>query len=509
VFRGAVAAAIPLLIGVISIMGTFLMLRVMSSLVDTSLFALNLATALSLGLAVDYALLMVSRYREELARDGPTREAHRRTVLSTGRAALFSGATVAVALASLIALPQRFLYSIGAAGATVGLLSATIAVLVVPSLLALLGENINKWSVRRGPAVASESDRWHRLARGVMRRPALVGLVSVVVLLAAAAPLTGTVLTGPSAEAVPDSQPSHHANAYVEAHYPRDVTEAVTVTVRGNDAGLGPFARRLADVPGVTRVDRFTRASPTVAFANLALSDRALSEPGQDAVRRIRELPPPAGADVLVSGNTARFIDQKSSLISHAPLVVLLVAAGTALLIFLLTGSVLLPLKTVLMNCITLAAALGVIVVAFQHGALDGIANYQGPAAVEVTSLVFLFAVTFGLSTDYAVLVLARIKEQHDHGASNTDAVVTGIARTGRVISAAAAAIAIVFLAFAFSPVFFMKEIAIGMVAAVIIDTTIVRALLVPALMRLFGEWNWWAPAPLRRLHARLAISES
>ncbi|MEA2123371.1 MAG: hypothetical protein QOI80_153, partial [Solirubrobacteraceae bacterium] len=214
VFRGVIAAAIPLLIGVISIMGTFLMLRIMSGLVDTSLFALNISTALSLGLAVDYALLMVSRYREELERDGPTREAHRRMVLSAGRAALFSGATVAVAMASLIALPQRFLYSLGAAGATVGLLSATIAVLVVPSLLALAGERVNALSIRRAKPVADESGGWYRVARGVMRRPVVVALVSVAVLLALAAPLTGTVLTGPSAEAVPDSQPSFRANAY-------------------------------------------------------------------------------------------------------------------------------------------------------------------------------------------------------------------------------------------------------------------------------------------------------
>jgi RND superfamily putative drug exporter len=317
------------------------------------------------------------------------------------------------------------------------------------------------------------------------------------------------VLTGPSAEAVPDSQPSYQANAYIAAHYPRDVTEAVTVTVHGRTGALNGFGGRLRALPGVTRVRRFTRASPTVAYTNVALRDRALSAAGQDVVRDIRALPPPEGAAVLVSGNTARFIDQKRSLLDHAPLVIALVGAGTALLIFLLTGSVLLPIKTLVMNSVTLGAALGVVVIAFQHGALDGIASYEGPAAVEVTSLVFLFAVTFGLSTDYAVLVLARIKEHHDHGASNTDAVAAGIARTGRVISAAAAMVAVVFLASALSPVFFMKEIAIGLVAGVIIDTTIVRALLVPALMRLLGDFNWWAPAPLRRLHARLAISES
>jgi RND superfamily putative drug exporter len=444
-----------------------------------------------------------------LAREGPTREAHRRTVQSAGRAALFSGATVAVAMIALIALPQRFLYSLGAAGATVALLSATIALLVVPSLLALLGENINKWSVRRGPAVAADSGGWYRLARGVMRRPVAVALLSIGVLLGLAAPLTGTVLTGPSAEAVPDSQPSFQANAYVDAHYPRDVTEAVTVTVHGRTGSLDGYGRRLRALPGVTRVRPFTRASATVAYTNVALRDRALSAAGQDVVRGIRALPPPRGAAVLVSGNTARFIDQKRSLLDHAPLVILLVGAGTTLLIFLLTGSLLLPLKTLLMNCVTLGAALGVIVIAFQHGALDGIADYEGPAAVEVTSLVFLFAVTFGLSTDYAVLVLARIKEHHDDGASNADAVAAGIARTGRVISAAAAMVAVVFLASALSPVFFMKEIAVGLVAGVIIDTTIVRALLVPALMRLLGDFNWWAPAPLRRLHARVAISES
>ncbi|MEA2125761.1 MAG: hypothetical protein QOI80_2543, partial [Solirubrobacteraceae bacterium] len=272
---------------------------------------------------------------------------------------------------------------------------------------------------------------------------------------------------------------------------------------------LAAFGRRLGAIDHVRRVSRFRHAGDDVAFANLALSSKALSASGQSVVHAVRDLPPPNGAAVLVSGNTARFIDQKASLAAHAPLVIGLVAGGTLLVLFLLTGSVVLPLKTLVMNGATLAAALGVIVLAFQEGALDGLAAYSGPAAVEVTSLVFLFAVTFGLSTDYAVLIIARIKELHDGGATNADAVATGIARTGRVISAAAAMIAVVFLAFAVSPVFFMKQIAIGMVAGVVIDTTIVRALLVPALMRLLGAYNWWAPRPLRRLHARIGVSES
>ena len=202
----------------------------------------------------------------------------------------------------------------------------------------------------------------------------------------------------------------------------------------------------------------------------------------------------------LVSGNTAGFIDQKQSLLDHAPLVVGIIALTTLILLFLLTGSVLLPMKTLLMNALTLGATLGILVLAFQDGWLDGPLDYTGPAAIEVTSLVFLFAVIFGLATDYAVLVMARIKEQHDLGDSNEEAVAIGIARTGRVITAAALMIAVVFLAFGVSSVFFVKQIAVGMAVGVMLDATIVRALLVPSLMRLLGEWNWWAPAPLRRL---------
>ena len=247
VFRGVIAAAIPLLMGVISILGTFLVLRVMSTLVDTSVFALNIATALSLGLAVDYALLLVSRYREEIERDGATREAHRRTVNTAGRTALFSGFTVAAAMAALILLPQRFLYSVGAAGAAVGLLSAATALLVVPALLAVLGTRINKWSVRRGPSLSDESGGWYRLARGVMRRPVAVALASSALLLGLSVPLLSTILTGPSAEAVPPGQPSFDANEYVEHHYPRDISEAVTVTVSGRAgrAQLAAFNRRI------------------------------------------------------------------------------------------------------------------------------------------------------------------------------------------------------------------------------------------------------------------------
>jgi RND superfamily putative drug exporter len=511
VFRGVVAAGIPLLIGGISIVGTLFVLRIMSTFVDTSVFALNIATGLSLGLAVDYALLLVSRYREEIASGGATREAHRNTVRTAGRTALFSGLTVAAAMAALAILPQRFLYSIAVAGASVGVLSALIAVLVVPSLLALLGTRIDALSIRRGPAVSDESDGWYRLARGVMRHPVAVALGSSALLLAAAAPLLWTTLTGPSAQAVPPGKPSYEANSYVEAHYPRDLTEAVTVTVdgRASAAELAGFQRRIMGVDGVVRGTPFARASRQVAYANFALPDKALTGTSQDSVKAIRALAPPTATTALVSGNTAGFIDQKQSLIEHLPLLVVIIAATTLILLFLLTGSVILPLKTLLMNAMTLGATLGILVLAFQEGWLDGLFDYSGPAAIEVTSLVFLFAVIFGLATDYAVLVMARIKEQHDLGQSNEEAVAIGIARTGRVITAAALMIAVVFLAFGVSSVFFMKQIAVGMAVGVLLDATVVRALLVPSLMRLLGEWNWWAPAPLRRLQLRFGFSEA
>jgi putative drug exporter of the RND superfamily len=512
VFRGAIAAALPLLLGIISTLGTLFMLRLMSGVVDTSLFALNVATALSLGLAVDYGLLMVSRYREELERcGGPTREAHRRTVQTAGRTVVFSGLTVAVAMASLIIMPQRFLYSIGAAGAAVALLSALMAILVVPSLLAVLGTRINALSLRRGVAVSDASSGWYRLAKAVMRRPVVVAVACTALLLAIASPLLSTTLTGPSAEAVPPSQPSYPVNKYIEDNYSQGVAFAISVTVTG-DAGAAQLARlqhEIATLDGIAGGTPFVRVSPDAAYANFAPDGDALDGRVQDAVHAIREHDVPGGGTVLVSGNTARFIDEQESLLAHVPLVGAIIGVTTLLLLFGLTGSILLPIKTLVMNALTLGASLGVIVLAFQHGLLDGLFAYTGPAAIEITSLAFLFVVTFGLATDYAVLVLARIKEQHDLGASNEEAVAVGIGRTGHVITAAAAAIAVVFLAFGVSKVFFMKQIALGEAAAVIVDTTIVRALLVPALMRLFGTWNWWAPGPLRRLHARYGFADA
>jgi putative drug exporter of the RND superfamily len=511
VFRGVVAAAIPLLVGMVSVGGTFLALLVMSKFVDTSVFALNITTAMGLGLAVDYGLLLVTRYREELERDGPSRESHRRLVESAGRTIVFSGLTVAAAMAALTILPQRFLYSVGAGGAIVAIFAAFGALLLVPSLLALLGERVNALSLRRGPALSDESGGWYRMAHGVMRHPVAVALTSAALLLLLAAPMLGVRLIIPGTDSVPAGNPSREVVATVNRDYPRTLGTPVSVTTDGpaTDAQLRRLSLRIAAIEGIGAPAPFRRTSRDVATANFGLrgnTDEALDDESQDAVRKIRAMATPT--PLLVSGFTAEFLDLKQSLAHNLPLVIGIIALTTLLLLFMLTGSVVLPLKTLLMNLLTLAGTLGVIVAAFQWGLLDGPLGYSGPKGMETSTLVLMFAVIFGLSTDYAVLVLARIKEMHDSGLPNEEAVARGIARTGRVITAAGICLAAVFLAFTTSSIFFMKEAGIGYAAAVLIDTTLVRALLVPALMRLFGDWNWWAPAPLRRFQERFGFSE-
>jgi uncharacterized membrane protein YdfJ with MMPL/SSD domain len=510
VFRAVVAAAIPLAVGVISIVGITLVLRMMAELFETSLFAQNIAVGLSLGLAIDYGLLLVSRYREELERLGPTREAHRRTVATAGRTVLFSGFTVAAALIGLVLFPQRFLYSLAVAGAFAAVISALVAVFVIPSLLALLGERVNALSVRRGPAVSDESGGWYRLARGVMRRPIAVALGSSVLLLAVSLPLFSANLTGPNTEDMPRGLPAYEVTKRIEASYGRAVAQAITVTVQGevSDADLRRLRQRIETIEGIGRGSPFVRASSRTAYANFEPERAPVAASSQDAVSELRSSAGPGGGELLVSGNTARFIDEKQSLVDHAPVVAVIVAGATLVLLFMLTGSILLPLKTLVMNALTLAATLGILVLSFQEGWLKAPLDYSGPEAIEINTLAFLVAIVFGLATDYAVLVMARIKEQHDRGAANEEAVAIGIARTGRVVTAAAVLIAVVFMSFAVSSSFLMKQVALGQAVGVLVDATIVRALLVPALMRLFGDWNWWAPAPLKRVQRRYGFHE-
>jgi RND superfamily putative drug exporter len=329
-------------------------------------------------------------------------------------------------------------------------------------------------------------------------------------LLAVAAPLFSTNLTGPNTDGMPRGLPSYEVTKRIEASYGRGIAQAITVTVHGeaSDAQLRRLQGRIARIEGIANGAPFVRASRWTAYANFSPEGPPLAATSQEAVKEIRKAAAPGSAQLLVSGNTARFIDEKQSLVEHAPLVAAIVAGATMLLLFMLTGSIVLPLKTVLMNVLTLGATLGTIVLAFQEGWLNAPFDYPGPPAIEINTLAFLVAIIFGLATDYAVLVLARIKEQHDQGATSEEAVAIGIGRTGRVITSAAVMLAVVFLALSVSPVSFMKQVALGQAVGVLIDATLVRALLVPSLMRLFGSWNWWAPAPLKRVQRRYGFHE-
>jgi uncharacterized membrane protein YdfJ with MMPL/SSD domain len=505
VFRGVVAALIPLAIGGIAVTGTFLGLRLLNEVTDVSIFALNIATAIGLGLAVDYGLLIVSRYREELQRTGPGREAHRTTVMTAGRAVLYSGLTVAAALAALVVLPQRFLYSMGAGGAIVALLAVAAALLATPALLALLGERVN--ALGFGRPAAEGSGRWYRLAEGVMRRPLVTALLTTVLLLAVAFPISRAHLTMPAFDAVPRGKESRKVSETVRDSFTPNLEAPIFAVVPGSAERAQRLRDRLARVRGVGPVGAVQPLRGGGALLQAIPRGPPLSAGAQDTVRRIRHLIDPAGG--VVGGQTGELIDFKQSLLDHAPLALAMIAVTTMILLFLMTGSVVLPVKTLVMNVLSILAALGLLELAFQEGALTGLFGYDGPRAIETSVTVVLAATTFGLATDYAVLVLSRIKEYHDQGAGDARAIALGIERTGRVITAAALLLAVVFLAFTTSSVYFMKQVGFGQAVAVAIDASIVRALLVPALMRMLGRWNWWSPRPLVRLRERLGFADA
>jgi uncharacterized membrane protein YdfJ with MMPL/SSD domain len=512
-FRSLVAAWLPLLVGGLSIVITFLGLRIASEQMELSVFALNLVTGLGLGLAIDYSLFMVSRYREEVAEHGAGLEALTRTVSTAGRTVLFSSLTVAAALASLLIFPQKFLYSMGVGGAMVALLAAVVALVVLPAVLALLGERVNALSPRRLRRAAQDEARheargwWYRLSRFVMRRPARVAVLSATLLIALGLPFLGVKFTSVDATVLPQKSPAHVVDTALRTEFPPGRTTPIVVAA---DAPVGPaterFAKRLRAVPGVAGVAPPQAAGSKRVRIDVFSPSSDLSDKSQDVVRAIRALPAPF--EVGVTGRTAGFVDQKASLARHLPIALALLAITTFVVLFLFTGSVVLPLKALLMNALTISAAFGLLVLVFQDGRLEGLLGYSSQGALESSQPVVLFAVAFGLSTDYGVFLLSRIKEAHDSGLPSGEAVAVGLERTGRIVTAAALLFCVAIGAFATSRIIFIKEVGIGTALAVLIDATIVRALLVPSLMELLGRWNWWAPRPLRRLHARFGLDE-
>jgi len=512
-FRSVVAALLPLLVGGMAIVLTMLGLRVGSELGSISVFALNVVTGLGLGLAIDYSLFMVSRYREELARVGPGAEAIRRTLASAGRTVLFSSLTVAAALGSLLLFPQRFLHSMGIGGMMVALLAGGVALLVLPAVLALLGPRVNALAPRRlqraadADARPAQSGAWYRLSRAVMRRPGTVAVGAATLLIALGTPFLGIKLTAIDASVLPPSASARQVDDALKREFDVRRTTPITLVARtAPGPELDRYLDRVRAVPGVLEVSRSRPAGEGLTVVDVVPAAGALSDSSQQAVRDVRALDPPFG--VLSRGSTAALVDLKASLADHLPAALALLMGTTIVVLFLMTGSVVLPIKALVMNLLTLSAAFGVLVLVFQDGRLEGLLGYTSQGALEATQPVFLFAVAFGLSTDYGVFLLARIKETRDAGAPNEQAVATGLERTGRIVTAAALLFCVAVGAFATSQIVFLKELGVGTALAVLIDATIVRALLVPALMKLLGRWNWWAPRPLARLHSRIGLHE-
>ncbi len=514
-FRSFVAALLPVMTGVLAIVGTFLVIRLLSEVGSISIFALNLTTGLGLGLAIDYSLFIVSRYREEIAKDGPGLAAMRRVMATAGRTVFFSSLTVAAALASLIVFPQRFLYSMGFGGSLVTLLAAAVSLTVLPAVLTLLGTRINSLSpsfLRRRAEAETRPDEhgfWYRLSRFVMRRPAPIATLSALFLIILGLPFFSIKFTAADPAILPTDSSARQVYDAVQEDFPPYRDTPIWVTVQGGGPAKAVQVRAaVLKAEGVSAAAPPLRLSSGLSVIETIPGDIFRSEASQSTVEAIRAIEVP-GTTIQVTGATADFIDFQSSLVRHLPVAFMIIIVSTLVILFLMTGSVVLPIKSLIMNFLNLSAVFGLLVLIFQDGRFEGLFDYTSQGALEQTMPILLFALAFGLSTDYAVFLLSRIKEARDKGASDSEAVAIGLERTGRIVTAAAVMFAVAIGAFATSQIIFVKQNGIGTALAVLIDASIIRALLVPSLMELLGKWNWWAPKPLRRLYERFGISET
>ncbi len=512
VFRGVIAALLPLAVGIATILGSFLVMRLVNTVEPMSIYALNLITGLGLGLAIDYSLFMVSRFREELERGADTRAALVRTMATAGRTVLFSSVTVAAALAALLVFPQRFLYSMGVGGLVCALMAALVSLTILPAMLAALGPRVNALSPRRWRESLARDARdersgfWYRLSQAVMRRPGPIAVAAAVLLIVMGLPFTRIEFTGVDATVLPPEQSARAVDDALQAEFPPSETAPVYVVLARGEAGqVNAYARRLGELGGQAAPPRVQPAGDGFRVDLLARG-QPLSGDAKALVEEVRDVPAPGPA--RVGGQTAAFLDQQTSLGATLPLALVILATTTLVILFLMTGSVILPIKALVMNLLTLSAAFGLLVLIFQDGRFEGLLSFTSQGALESSQPVLLFAVAFGLSTDYGVFLLTRIKELHDQGVPNDEAVALGLQRTGRIVTFAALLFVIAIGAFATSQIIFIQQLGVGTALAVLIDATIVRALLVPSLMKLLGEWNWWAPRPLARLHARIGLGE-
>ncbi len=521
VFRGLVAATLPLLVGGFAIVLTFLLLRLIDQFAGLSVFAVNLVTGMGLGLGIDYSLFVLARYREELAGGADTRAAILRTLQTAGRTVLYSSLTVAGAMASMLVFPIRFLYSMGVGGGIVALSAGAVSLLVLPAVLVALGSRIDALSPARlqrsaaRTAQASDQGAWYRFARGVMRRPGFVALATAALLLLAAVPALRLELTPADAHVLPASSEARQVAETLTRDFPVDASQTITIVAHSpGPPRMGVLTAPVAVI--AARAGRIAGAQASVGsprYLGRSVWEIELQPRGVEAapanqalVKNLRTIgPAPA---LLVGGATAWFVDQKAAIAAHLPLALAILAAVTAGFLFLMTGSLILPVMALLMNLLTVAVAAGLLVLIFQDGHFSGLFGFTPIGGLEESNLVLLFILAFALSTDYGVFLFGRIKEAHDSGLATRDAVAYGLERTGRLVTAAALLFCVALGAFTTSHIFFVKQLGVGVPLAVAIDATFVRALLVPALMGRLGELTWWAPRPLRRLHKRIGLSE-
>ena len=513
VFRGVIAALLPPLVGGVVILGSFLVLRGVAATHPVSIFALNLATGMGLGLAIDYSLFMVSRFREEMANGAGPDVAIRTTLRTAGRTVLFSSLTIAAAAGSMTVFKINFLWSMGVAGIIVALMACAVALTVLPAVLRLLGPRVNLLAPKRWQQTAATtsgtSGFWYRFSHFVMRRPIPLAALSAAVLIALGLPFAGIKFNSVDQTALPASSDARVVNETLKRDFGWPQGAVLNVVVEAPpsaSADVQSFADSVKSLGDVTQVGTPQPVGGDTWKFDAQANGGNFDPAPQQLVRDIRSQP--ATFPVLVSGQAAAFVDLQASLASRLPVAVTIVALATIVLLFLMTGSLLLPIKAVVMNLLTLSAAFGVLVLVFQDGRFQDLLQYTSQGALESTQPVLLFAIVFGLSTDYGVFLLTRIKESHDAGVPNKEAVALGLQRTGRIITAAALLFCVAIGAFATSQIIFIKELGIGIAAGVLVDATIVRALLVPSLMALLGRWNWWAPRPLRWLYSRAGLQE-
>jgi RND superfamily putative drug exporter len=513
IFGGLVSASLPLLVGGLAILGSFTALHALTYVTDVSIFAVNITTFLGLGLAIDYGLFMVSRFREEIDRDGATpADALAATMATAGRTVAVSGVTVAVSLSGLLLFDQNFLVSMGYGGIATVFVCMIGALTVLPALLAVLGPKVNALPVRRRRTTTESrfDGWWGRIAHSVMRRPVIYVVATVALLLALGGPFLRINWGGVDAKVLPDGSEARVVSETLETDFARNSTSPIEAVVTGtsDQAAVQAYGARLDAVPGITGAT-VTGSEGTTTRIALRYDADPNSEAARDLVQQVRNVPPPAGARAYVGGVTADVVDQLDSLGATLPWLAVVVGGATFVLLFLAFGSVLLPLKAIVMNMLSLSATFGAVVLIFQDGHLSDVLGFTATGSIAPAMPILMLAMLFGISMDYEVFLLSRVREQYDLTGSNTTAVASGVQRTGAIITSAALLFIVVIGAFATSGITFIKMTGVGMAIAILMDATIVRALLVPATMRLLGRANWWAPGPLARLYGRYGIRES